>query len=137
MQNNLPATCDTIYPGQTLLIPQPTPTPTELPTATISAGDATKQACGEVEYVPQANDTLGTIAANYAISITALKEYNGLVNDTIRGQDFKSAVRTAGTRPTQRHPAAALRSSEPAAVCRWAISPRLTRVLPFGLLNSA
>jgi LysM repeat protein len=84
LQNNLPATCDTIYPGQTLLIPQPTPTPTELPTATISAGEATKQACGEVEYVPQANDTLGTIAANYAISITALKEYNGLVSDTIR-----------------------------------------------------
>ena len=82
--NNLPAACDTLFVGQELLIPHPTPTPTQLPTATLSGAEATRAACGEIEYLVQENDTLSSISANYAISITALKEYNGLVNDTVR-----------------------------------------------------
>ncbi|MCK5315192.1 MAG: LysM peptidoglycan-binding domain-containing protein, partial [Anaerolineales bacterium] len=31
LQNNLPAACDTLFVGQELLIPHPTPTPTALP----------------------------------------------------------------------------------------------------------
>lgn len=84
LQNNLPAACDTLFVGQELLIPHPTPTPTALPTATLSGIEATRAACGEIEYLVQENDTLSSISANYAIPITNLKEYNGLVNDTVR-----------------------------------------------------
>jgi LysM repeat protein len=82
--NDLPAACDTLSIGQELMIPQPTPTATALPTATLSGEEATRVACGEVEYTVQDNDTLSGISLNYAVSIGALKEYNGLVNDTVR-----------------------------------------------------
>ncbi len=82
--NNLPATCDTLYAGQPLLIPQPTPTPTAYPTATLSSAEATEAACTKIEYTVQDNDTLSSISANYAVPISVLKSYNGLVNDTVR-----------------------------------------------------
>jgi LysM repeat protein len=82
--NDLPAACDTLFIGQELKIPQPTPTATALPTATLSEAEATHAACGEVEYTVQDNDTLSNISINYAVSIAVLKEYNGLVNDTVR-----------------------------------------------------
>jgi len=82
--NNLPATCDTLYVGQPLLIPQPTPTPTPYPTATLSSAEATEAACTKIEYTVQDNDTLSSISANYAVPIAVLKSYNGLVNDTVR-----------------------------------------------------
>jgi len=82
--NDLPAACDTLFVGQELKIPQPTPTATALPTATLSGSEATRAACGEVEYTVQDNDTLSSISLNYAVSIAVLKEYNGLVNDTVR-----------------------------------------------------
>jgi len=82
--NNLPATCDTLYPGQSLLIPQPTPTITPMPTATLSAADATEAACTKIDYLVQDNDTLSSISANYNVPITVLKSYNGLVNDIVQ-----------------------------------------------------
>lgn len=82
--NNLPATCDTLYVGQTLLIPQPTPTPTPFPTATLSPAEATEAACTKIEYIVQDNDTLSTISANYNVPIAVLKSYNGLVSDIVR-----------------------------------------------------
>ena len=82
--NNLPATCDTLYIGQTLLIPHPTPTPTPFPTATLSPAEATEAACTKIEYIVQDNDTLSKISANYNIPIAVLKSYNGLVNDVVR-----------------------------------------------------
>ncbi len=82
--NNLPATCDTLYIGQTLLIPHPTPTPTPFPTATLSPAEATEAACTKIEYIVQDNDTLSTISANYNVPIAVLKSYNGLVSDIVR-----------------------------------------------------
>jgi LysM repeat protein len=82
--NNLPADCGTLYEGQKLLIPQPTPTPTPLPTATLSAAEATVAACQILEYTVQANDTLSSIAANYAVPQDSLREWNGLVNNVVR-----------------------------------------------------
>jgi LysM repeat protein len=107
--NNLPAACDTLFVSQTLLIPHPTPTATALPTATLSGAEATREACGEVEYLVQENDTLSSISANYNISITALKEYNGLVNDTVRsGQSIIiplcERIATPGPTPTPTPP---------------------------------
>jgi LysM repeat protein len=81
--NNLPADCNTLVEGQQLLIPQPTPTPTSLPTATLSAADATDQACEKVDYVVQENDTLSSIANAYNVPMAVIQEYNGLPSETV------------------------------------------------------
>jgi LysM repeat protein len=80
--NNLSVNCD-LVPGNTLLIPQPTPTPTPLPTATLSAADATEQACEKVEYTVQEGDTLSTIANAYNVPMSVIREYNGLPSDIV------------------------------------------------------
>jgi LysM repeat protein len=103
--NSLPAACDNLIIGQTLLIPQPTPTATPQPTATMAPEEATRIACGEFAYTIQENDTLSSISLNYAVAIAVLKEYNGLVSDTVRsGQTIKiplcQRVATAGPSPT-------------------------------------
>lgn len=82
--NDLPATCDTLFEGQQLQIPYPTPTITPQPTATLSAAEATEAACDKIDYTVQENDSLSRISANYAVSIAVLKEYNGLVSDVVR-----------------------------------------------------
>jgi len=107
--NDLPAACDTLFPGQELKIPHPTPTATPLPTATMSEAEATRAACGEVQYTVQDNDTLSSISANYAIAIATLKEYNGMINDTVRaGQIIKiplcQRLATPGPTPTPTPP---------------------------------
>lgn len=81
--NNLPADCGTLYVGQKLLIPQPTPTASPQPTATLSGAEATEEACGKLPYTVSENDTLSGIARNYNISIDVLKEYNGLTSDIV------------------------------------------------------
>ncbi len=82
--NDLPADCTTLFIGQELKIPQPTSTPTALPSATLSSAESTDAACEKIEYTVQENDTLSKIAANYAIAQSVLKEYNGRVNDIVR-----------------------------------------------------
>ncbi|HLE16185.1 MAG TPA: LysM peptidoglycan-binding domain-containing protein [Anaerolineales bacterium] len=81
--NNLPAECSPLTVGTTLLIPQPTPTPTSLPTSTLSAADATEQACGKEDYVVQENDTLSSIANTYNIPMAVIQEYNGLSSENV------------------------------------------------------
>jgi len=81
--NNLPADCNTLYEGQQLLIPQPTPTATALPTSTLSPADATEQACERVSYTVQENDTLSLIANTYDVPMAVIREYNGLPSDTV------------------------------------------------------
>jgi LysM repeat protein len=81
--NNLPASCNNLSVGQKLKVPYPTATPAPLPTATLQAVDATKSACNKVNYTVQANDTLSSIAANYAVPQQAIKDWNGLATDTV------------------------------------------------------
>jgi len=81
--NNLAPDCGVLYEGQKLLIPQPTPTPSPMPTSTLSAGQATEQACGKVDYTVQANDTLSSIAANYNVTVETIKAYNNLTTDIV------------------------------------------------------
>lgn len=81
--NNLPADCGTLLIGQKLLVPQPTPTASPLPTSTLSGAEATDAACDKVFYEVKASDTLGGIAANYNVSMDAIREYNGLPNDIV------------------------------------------------------
>ncbi len=81
--NNLPSDCGTLYENQKLLIPRPTPTATSMPTATMSAAEATEQACGTVPYEVKENDTLSSISANYNISVDSIKNFNGLTSDNV------------------------------------------------------
>ncbi len=81
--NNLPAACDTLFEGQELLIPYPTPTVTPFPTATLSGPEATIAACEKVVYTVQENDTLSSISTNYAVPMEAIKEFNGMVTNTV------------------------------------------------------
>lgn len=81
--NNLPTACDTLYINQPLLIPQPTPTITPLPSATYSFVEQTEVACEKVDYIVQSTDTLGSISSNYDVPMEAIKEENGLSSDTV------------------------------------------------------
>lgn len=81
--NGLPAACNNLTIGQVLKIPYPTPTVTPPATATLLASEATRAACETVNYTVQENDTLSSIAANYAVPQEAVKSYNGLSTDTV------------------------------------------------------
>ena len=80
--NNLPSTCP-VYEGQVIKIPYPTATPAPLPTTTLSGAAATEDACEKVPITVQENDTLSSISLNYAVSMEAIKEYNGLSTDNV------------------------------------------------------
>ncbi len=108
--NNLPAACDTLYINQPLLIPQPTPTGTPLPSATLSAAEQTEAACEKVDYIVQSTDTLGSISANYNVPMEAIREENGLSGDTVYlGQPLTIPLcrrfATPGPSPTATPPA--------------------------------
>jgi LysM repeat protein len=81
--NNLPVSCNNLYVGQVLKVPYPTPTPAPLPTSTLSGAAATEDACEKVPITVQENDTLSSISLNYAVSMEAIKEYNGLSTDNV------------------------------------------------------
>jgi LysM repeat protein len=81
--NSLPAACNTLYINQPLLIPQPTPTVTPLPSATYSLAEQTEAACEKFDIIVQSTDTLGSISANYNVPMEAIKEENGLSGDTV------------------------------------------------------
>jgi len=84
LTNDLPADCSTLYENQKLLIPQPTPTATAQPTATLNPAEATEAACEKYEITVAENDTLSSISLNYNVPMQAIQEYNGLVNDVVR-----------------------------------------------------
>ncbi len=80
--NNLSTEC-VLTENQKILIPQPTPTPTSLPTATLSPAEATESACGTLQYEVAENDTLSSISANYNISVESIKNFNKLTSDIV------------------------------------------------------
>ncbi|MFH2102485.1 MAG: LysM peptidoglycan-binding domain-containing protein [Chloroflexota bacterium] len=82
-ENNLNSTCTDLRINQVLLIPQPTPTPLPPATATLEPAEATRAACQTVSYIVQANDTLSSIAVNYNVSMSAIKDWNGLTTDNV------------------------------------------------------
>ena len=81
--NNLDTAC-TLSEGQTILVPIPTPTASPMPTATLSAAEATEQACGTHPYTVLSGDTLMGISLNYNISEESIKNFNGLSSDNIQ-----------------------------------------------------
>ncbi|MBW8010095.1 MAG: LysM peptidoglycan-binding domain-containing protein [Chloroflexi bacterium] len=80
--NNLDANC-TLFVGQTLVIPHPTPTLTPLATATFTGLELTVTACPQELYIVTENDTLSMIATVYGIPMQAIMEWNGLTTDTV------------------------------------------------------
>lgn len=107
--NNLPATCDNLFPGQKLMIPQPTLTPSPQPSQTLSVAEATDVACEKYDYIVKANDTLFGIAANFNVSADAIKSYNGLASDTVYEGlpliiPLCERLPTAGPSPTPTNP---------------------------------
>jgi LysM repeat protein len=81
--NSLNSTCTNLAIGQKIKVPLPTPTPLPPATATLEPAAATRAACETVQYTVQANDTLSTIAANYGVSMQAIKDFNGLSTDSV------------------------------------------------------
>lgn len=81
--NNIPASCDTLFEGQELKIPHPTPTATSFPTATLSGWEATKAACDKVSYIVEEGDTLSSISLNYNVPEESIRAYNGMVSNTV------------------------------------------------------
>jgi LysM repeat protein len=69
--------------GQRIFLPQPTPTPSPEPTSTLPPAEATIAACDTVLYTVEANDTLGSIAANYNVRPAAIQDFNDLTSDTV------------------------------------------------------
>lgn len=82
LENNLSASCE-LFEGQVLMVPQPTPTASPQPTATLSNAEKTEIACETINYSVEANDTLSSIADLYNVSMATIREYNGLPNDTV------------------------------------------------------
>ncbi len=111
-QNNLDANC-TISEGMTLFIPQPTLTASPMPTATpdlTQVASLPQNDCDKtitVEIGP--TDTLSSIAMNYNVSITLIKEYNRMTSDIVRQGDnivvpLCERLPTAGPSPTPTDP---------------------------------
>jgi len=80
--NGLSTEC-TLTVGRKLLIPQPTPTTTGLPTATLGAAEQTRAACEQVNYTVQENDTLSKISLSYNVPMDAIRSYNGLAGNNV------------------------------------------------------
>jgi LysM repeat protein len=103
--NNLPPDCGVLTIGQKIKVPQPTPTASPMPTTTLSIAQKTETSCQKLEVRVGENDTLGGIAANYAVAVDTLKTYNGLTSNTIYvGQIIKiplcQRLPTPGPTPT-------------------------------------
>jgi LysM repeat protein len=75
--------CDVLSVGQVLKIPRPTPTPSPAPTSTLNPTEAAAAECNKVEVIVKAGDTMGGIAANYAVSPASIQAYNNKPNDIV------------------------------------------------------
>ena len=112
--NNLPSSCP-ISVGQVLKIPYPTPTVPPPPTNTPLAAEATRISCETVQITVQENDTLSSIAANYAVPMSAIKEFNGLTTDNVfLGQTLLIPLCARAPDPNQPTPTATLPPPYPA-----------------------
>lgn len=82
LENNLSANCD-LYEYQVLMVPQPTPTASPQPSATLSDIEKTDVACETLNYRVEANDTLSSIADTYNVSMETIRDYNSMISDTV------------------------------------------------------
>jgi LysM repeat protein len=84
LANNLGTDC-MISEGRTLKVPQPTLTPSPVPTATPEAIEIAADICtNTVSIVVSSSDTLQGIALNYNVSMKDIQDFNNLSGTTIR-----------------------------------------------------
>ena len=87
LANNLGTDC-LLSEGQMLKIPQPTLTPSPVPTATPEAIGVAADICtNTVSIVVSSSDTLQGIALNYNVSMKDIQDFNKLTGTTIRQGD--------------------------------------------------
>ncbi len=80
------AECTNLKEGQTISVPQPTPTATIAPSQPAGTGtpaSASGTQCPSDTYTVKEGDTLGSIAANYAVTQKDIKDFNGMLNDNV------------------------------------------------------
>ncbi len=82
VQNNLDTNC-TLSVGQKLQIPQPTPTASPEPTRTLNPTEMVQAECNTMEYTVKAGESMNGIAANYAVSMASIIQYNGLSSEML------------------------------------------------------
>jgi LysM repeat protein len=75
--------CNLLIVGNIVYVPQPTPTASPMPTGTLSPAEATIAACQTLNYTVESNDTLSRIADLYDVEMEAIKEWNGMVAETV------------------------------------------------------
>jgi len=75
--------CNMLIVGSIVMVPQPTPTASPMPTGTLSPAEATRDACQTISYTVEANDTLSRIADLYDVEMAAIKEWNGMVSEIV------------------------------------------------------
>lgn len=75
--------CNLLIVGNIVYVPQPTPTASPMPTGTLSPAEATMAACQTLNYTVESNDTLSRIADLYDVEMEAIKEWNGMVAETV------------------------------------------------------
>lgn len=83
VMNGLNADCTDLSIGLVLKIPHPTPTASPEPSRTLNPTEMVQQECNKTEYIVKAGESLVGIAANYAVSMESIKQYNGKANDTV------------------------------------------------------
>jgi LysM repeat protein len=95
--------CDNLVAGRTISVPQPTPTATAAPSQAAGSGTpaASGTKCASTDYVVKEGDTLGSIAANYAVAQKDIKEFNGMLDDNVMlGEPLKIPLCHRTTDPT-------------------------------------
>ena len=84
LANNLGTDC-MLSEGRTLKVPQPTLTPSPVPTATPEAIEISADLCtNTVSIVVSSSDTLQGIALNYNVAMKDIQDFNQLTGTTIR-----------------------------------------------------
>ena len=84
LANNLSTDC-MLSEGRTLKVPQPTLTPSPVPTATPEAVEIIADTCtNTVSIVVSSSDTLQGLALNYNVSMKDIQDFNKLTGTTIR-----------------------------------------------------
>jgi len=87
LANNLGTDC-MLSEGRTLKVPQPTLTPSPVPTATSEAMEIAADICtNTVSIVVSSSDTLQGIAMNYNVAMKDIQDFNKLTGTTIRQGD--------------------------------------------------
>lgn len=83
--NNLDVSC-TLSQGQNLKIPQPTLTPSPMPTATVDTSIINDENDCEntITVKVESGWTLSSIALNYNVTMASIREYNHLSNDIVQ-----------------------------------------------------